>query len=224
MIYRSVRYLDFMVDQLERYSEGLPWRIVANDPTPEVVARLMVLGVPYSIYRDPEPNLYYLRRVYRCVNWYYKNSDAEALIEVQSDMAYSPGWADALITAWGENDIPVSRLVHPFTIPGGFNLERDFGSAGSFREAEWLKYAASVKSNNEMIGGLYCPRLMERDWFLSTGGFPEGNVLDGGAISEGPNELARSGDAVFFEQSGKRHVTVCSSLVYHMQEGEMLDK
>lgn len=225
MIYQSVRYLDFMVDQLRRYCGRFPWRIVANDPTPEVKARLVALGVDYAIYRDPEPDLYYLRRVYRCVNWYYANSGADALIEVQSDMAYSPGWADELVNAWSPDNIPVSRLVQPFkvNVPGTYSLERDFGRPGDFRESEWIGYANAVRNSGEADGGFYCPRMIARDWFLSKGGFPEGNIAADGSLANSSAHV-RAGDELFFSSSGKRHVTVCSSLVYHLQEGEMRDK
>lgn len=225
LIYKSVDYLRFEVDQLSRFSEGVPWRIVANDPSPEVLDYLIANKIPHDLYRDPHPEHYYLRRIYRCINWFYQNSLADVVCEVQSDMAFSRGWLSALASHYDSGSIPVSRLVQPYDCdPSTHSIRGDFGTVGNFDESKWLRSADSLRSLGVASGGFYIPRLMDRAWFLDRGGFPEGNLRSDGSISTGPEDFHRGGDEYFFDASGKEHKTVLSSLVYHLHEGEMRDK
>ena len=59
--------------------------------------------------------------------------------------------------------------------------------------------------------------------FIENDKYPEGNIYRGGAGTL--DGFIESGDAWFFRKfsksTGREHVTAFSSLVYHMQEGEM---
>ena len=69
MIYKSVKYLNFMIDQVTRYSElDAELFIIANDASSNVLMELEHKGCHYMDYRDPRPNDYYLNRVYRAWN------------------------------------------------------------------------------------------------------------------------------------------------------------
>ena len=79
LIYKSIDYLDFIVDQLKSDFCKVPdWdvgiRIIANDATQPVLSALKNKDITYTIYNDPHPKDFYLNRVYRCWNFGGKNS------------------------------------------------------------------------------------------------------------------------------------------------------
>ena len=71
------------------------------------------------------------------------------------------------------------------------------------------------------------PCVLERLPFLAAGGYPEGNLADGVVVNRLPRKGDRryvSGDVEMFRrmmEAGYEQKTVFSSVVYHMQEGEM---
>lgn len=215
MVYRSRRFLEFLECQV--YVRGshsrFPLRVVFNDPA-------MGLADPYDdVYHDPNPTDHYLARVYRCWNYCVESSSAEYVCLVNSDMAFSPGWIEALEGRLDGRTLPCSRLVEPgFLKPGKHAIEIDLGrDPSTFPMDAWHRMAADLSEERAERGGLFMPCVLHRDSFLSVGGYPEGNVkTDGGPLL--------SGDAVLFErlrEKGFAHVTCFDSLVYHMQEGEM---
>ena len=220
MVYRSLAFYEFMDDQKQIH------RFVANDPEVDF------LGA--DVYHDKNPQDHYLSRVYRCWNYCVESSKAEHVCLVNSDMAFGPGWLDALERRLDGHTLPVSRLVEPGfmaprfdpvlghgfqeLIPGQHAIQIDLGrDPVTFRMDAWHRMAADFIEERVEPGGLFMPCIVHRDSFLSVGGYPEGNVrLDDGSIV--------SGDAVLFAKLGARgfkHVTCFDSLVYHMQEGEM---
>jgi hypothetical protein len=210
MIYKSVRYLDFMVDQLTRYT-SVDFKILANDPTPEVEKHLPNTGVPYRIRRDERPGDYYMDRVYRGWNDCVDYAEADLAILVNSDMAYSPGWDTALVDSITVEHLVTSRLVESGKmLSGKHGISKDFGrSPDEYKEQAFLRYAKSVRKKHMADGGLYSPVCVWTDKFRRAGGFPEGNI--GGV----------PGDQIAFNRCGMKHVTNFDSIVYHIQEGEM---
>jgi hypothetical protein len=214
MVYRSKAFLDLLVRQFE--DEGCQWRIVANDPTAEIIAafesgRNVICG---ETYHDPNPQDHYLARVYRCWNYCVESSSAEYVCLVNSDMAFSPGWLDALERRLDGKTLPVSRLVEPGLLrPGMHAVEIDLGrDPRTFPFDSWHLLSKDLADSRVEPGGLFMPCVLHRETFLQVGGYPHGNI-DG-----------RSGDAILFDkmaQAGFAHVTCFDSLVYHMQEGEM---
>ena len=202
MVYRSTPFLNFLDQQ------SVCHRIVAN--TPE---RSLMLDYDIDIYMDPKPDEYYLCRVYRCWNYCVESSDAEYVCLVNSDMAFSPGWLEALERRLDGSHLPVSRLVEPGLLrPGQHAIEIDLGrDPTSFPWGSWVALAADLRSDEVQPGGLFMPCVLHRETFLRVGGYPHGNV-DG-----------VSGDKILFDKmaaAGFKHVTCFDSLVYHMQEGE----
>lgn len=232
LVYRSPAYADFITDQLSRYAVADGWkvvpRVVANDPEVDV-SRLLDLprkmDFRTSVYHDPSsPKDYYLNRVYRCWNWAVRTSIAEHVCLVNSDMAFSPGWLDALLRLHDGKTTPTSRLVESGKLKSGLHgVSMDLGrDPGTFRQAEWLRVASEWSRPRVESGGLFMPVVFDRSQFVASGGFPEGNVYrDGIGTRNGP--VIKSGDAQFFDRLralGRPHVTAFDSLVYHFQEGE----
>lgn len=216
MIYKSVAYLDFIRNQMERFCKSslaeVKTRIVGNDPEPQIISRLTSSD---SVYHDSSPSDYYLNRVYRCWNYCVESSKADMVVLVNSDMAFSNGWLDPLIEAYHANMIPVSRLVESGKLRSGMHcIEEDFGrSPEEFDEKVWRNYVERTSRKATIEGGMFMPVLFDRKEFVESKGYPHGNIGD------------ISGDAYFFgvleSVTGRKHVTCFDSLVYHIQEGEM---
>ena len=118
MVYRSNEYRSFLARQLAE--TGRMARIVANDPEP------ILSPDGCDIYHDPNPTDHYLSRVYRCWNYCVESSSAEYVCLVNSDMAFSPGWLEALERRLDGKTLPCSRLVEPgFIKPGKHAIEID---------------------------------------------------------------------------------------------------
>ena len=80
LIFKSTQYLHFIVDKLKsELCKADGWnvgvRIVANDATPEVLEELKKIDIPYTIYNSPNPNEYYLNRVYKAYNFCVTSSN-----------------------------------------------------------------------------------------------------------------------------------------------------
>ena len=230
LVYKSKDYCKFITDQLLEYGHAkgamVSSRIVANDPeVPRLLDYPREKGISIAIYNDETPEDYYLNRVYRCWNWAVRSSWADYVCLVNSDMAFSEGWLEALVRQLRPNIIPTSRLVESGKLRSGAHaISRDFGrSPGDFNKAEWEDWAEKSKEQKLRAGGLFMPVLFERQMFLNAGQYPEGNVYeDGPGTCNGP--VIESGDAYFFrtlrDGAQMHHVTVFDSLVYHIQEGE----
>lgn len=221
MVYRSTPFLNFLDHQSACH------RIVANNPEPS-----LMLDYDIDIYMDPNPTDHYVSRVYRCWNYCVESSKAEYVCLVNSDMAFSPGWLEALERRLDGKTIPCSRLVEPeFIRPEGqvlttgkHGIAVDLGrNPATFPMESWHKMAEDLAEDRVEPGGLYMPCVLHRETFLRVGGYPEGNL----ARQIGATRLdmgVLSGDEYLFwkmAQQEFRHVTCFDSLVYHMQEGEM---
>jgi hypothetical protein len=72
--------------------------------------------------------------------------------------------------------------------------------------------------------GLYMPCAFFKEDFVKSGGYPHGNVYTGG-VGKIDSSFVMSGDDAFFHHNPimmtKKHITVCDSVVYHFQTGEM---
>lgn len=238
LIYRSTAYAAHIVSELaQTRSEkcDLSWRLVANDPTPEVASFLVQESVCHTIYNDPKPDDYYLNRVYRAWNAAGASSKAEIVCFVNSDMMFSEGWLDALIDCWNAFQgqvIPCSLLLESgrmtskppaMTCRFGETLE-------TFDRNMFLKAAYPIRKDILFWGGLYMPCLLPQVLFdknhESYFPYPEGNIYRGG-IGATDTEFVDSGDSYFFDRLyqkfGLVHLTVGASVVAHLQSGEMAE-
>jgi hypothetical protein len=147
------------------------------------------------------------------------------VVFINSDMSFTPNWLRNLLFALNHSTIPCSVLVESGKLVSGQHaITRNFGTtAATFNEPEFLKFAASVSKHAVQPGGLFMPCAFYRDQFITSGGYPEGNIYEGG-VGKNTTRFLESGDYHFFYKnpvmSKKQHVTVFDSVVYHIQEGE----
>jgi len=224
LIYKSVQYLDFISQQLDKYCHDFEnvkvvWRIMANDPTPEILLKLKNSSFDYSIFNNDNPHEYYINRVYRCYNYCVETSKADCVILVNSDMAFSENWIKPLYEAHQNGFLPTSRLVESGKLSSGqhaysYNLGTH---PNNFKENDWVKFQSNFRENRYLMGGLYMPVFFDRLEFLLAGKYPNGNIYQNG-------NFVMSGDAAFFKHfsslTNRKHITCFDSLVYHIQEGE----
>lgn len=237
MIYKSMEYLDFIINQLNsdccRSNEiNVNYRIICNDASDKILAYIKNKNVNYTVYNDPRPSDYYLNRVYRAWNVGGMTSKYDNIIFVNSDMAFSENWIEGLFEYHDGNNIPCSRLIESGRLEVGAGIpnrgwarQYNFGTSPSnFDQKSWISSSKISKSNKIGEKGLYMPCLFETKRFKESGGYPEGNIYTSG-IGKFGDPFVKSGDDYYFhdileKKYGMRHITCFNSLVYHMQEGE----
>jgi len=232
MVYKSTDYLDFIYHELKSSNCDVDgWdvklRIVANDATDSVLEKLKNLDIPFLVYNDPKPDDFYLNRVYRCWNYCVESSKCDNVCLVNSDMAFGKDWLSNLLKHHDGINIPCSRLVESGKIPSGLHgISNDCGKhPNSFDSEKFQQYAKEILREELHSGGLFMPVVFEKNRFLESGMYPEGNIYKGG-IGANRTPFVKSGDAYFFydvleNKFGMKHVTAFDSVVYHIQEGEM---
>lgn len=230
LIFKSIDYLELIHDQLKSDNCKVDgWevsiRIVANDATDEVIEKLKTLNIPYSIYNDPKPNDYYLNRVYRCFNYAGKTSTADNICFVNSDMVFSKDWLTNLLKHHDGINIPCSRLVESGKMLSGEHaMSFDCGrKPKNINYNSWNDLVNKISSEEVKEKGLFMPCIFEKNLFVESGMYPEGNIYNNGIGTLGI--FMKSGDAYYFydiltNKYGMKHITVYDSLVYHIQEGE----
>ena len=231
MIYKSLDYLDLICDQLQSNTcNVLDWsisiRIIANDATPNIINNLQNRKIAYTLYNDLKPDDYYLNRVYRCWNYAGLTSKYDNICFVNSDMVFSDNWLANLLKYHNGINIPTSRLVESGKLLSGkhaisFNCGRmpkqiDFN--------KWEIFAKTTVKHEMHYGGLFMPCIFEKQRFIQSGGYPEGNIYTTGIGMHNSGKVIQSGDDWYFRKLEKdynmKHITVYDSLVYHIQEGE----
>lgn len=231
LVYKSINYTNFIVDQLTRYATDfddwkVSFRLVANDPTPELERHLKEIGVNHTIFRNQDPNEYYMNRVYKAWNEAGFTSRADYVCFVNSDMAFSPPWLRGLLRDRALDRVVTSRLVESGKMMSGrYGISRNFGNTPrSYDEKAFLNFVSQTSRHEIHSGGLYMPLLIFRDLFQLSDGYPQGNIYADG-IGTCNGLVIKSGDAYYFERLNAEfcvsHFTVFDSIVYHFQEGEL---
>jgi hypothetical protein len=228
LIYKSTAYLESIISEMRSSLKVEDWdisyRVIANDASEKILKALEKSEVDYSIYNDQFPDDYYLNRVYRCWNYAGKTSKADNICFVNSDMIFAEGWLKNLLDHHNGINIPTSRLIESGKMPSGrYGISANCGQTlNSFNRTCFDYICDEVKENSAEIGGLYMPCIFEKERFIDSGMFPEGNIYQDGVGTLGT--FVESGDSWFFrrleEIYGMKHITVFNSLVYHFQEGE----
>jgi hypothetical protein len=233
LIFKSTDYLDLIYKELKSDKcivDGweVTLRIVANDATPEVIEKLKTLDIPHTIYNDPNPYDYYLNRVYRCWNFAGESSESDNICFVNSDMVFSDGWLENLLKHHDGINIPTSRLVESGKMSSGkHGIGVNCGRGPKDINYDvWDNTVNDLKDDSIHDGGLFMPCILQKERFIESGKYPEGNVYHNGiGTFNSGGQFKKSGDAYYFydiltNKHNMRHVTVFDSLVYHIQEGE----
>jgi len=225
LIYKSIGYLNFVYKSFKKYTEGIGENVeflfVANDPIDKVKNYLEKNTIRYLLFRNKDPDEYYLNRVYRAWNYGGLNANSDIIVFVNSDTAFSSNWLNNLLKNLKENRVVTSRVVEPGKLgQSKYAIKKDFGRTYSqFDDDGFQKFVKDITKNKIVDGDKdFMPCAIYKDLFVRSGGYPIGNRKEkSGKII--------SGDWIFFYETlksmGINHYTVFDSLVYHIQEGEM---
>jgi len=220
LIYKSTGYAKFVLDSFKKYTKDVEFLFIANDATDKVKNFLSENNINHLVFENEDKNEHYIKRVYRAWNFGGQSAPADIIVFVNSDMAFSSGWLENLLLELKENRIVTSRLIESGKLPSDKSaISKNFGT--SYKEFNDDLFQEFVKQSSQrklIKGGLFMPCAFYKDIFLKSGGYPIGNRQEkSGKIT--------SGDWIFFYEKlkpiGIEHYTVCDSLVYHVQEGEM---
>lgn len=241
LIYSSIDWLEFQYSELlnimRSFKDGdVEILFVANNATDEVHRFLEENKIPHikaSTVNDPDE--WFINYVYRGYNEGVKAASGEYVLLTNSDMAYGPEFLQNMLRSVDSKKLSTSRLIEMGRFQTGlYGIEKNFGSTPSkYRKREFDRYCQKKSERIEKDGGLYMPLLVDREFFLSLGGYPEGNLsedglhgyLDTGVVNSyaKQGEKCIPGDYAFFElakNNGAQHLTNFSALTYHFQAGE----
>jgi cellulose synthase/poly-beta-1,6-N-acetylglucosamine synthase-like glycosyltransferase len=220
LIYKSIGYTKFVLDSFKKYTKNVEFLFIANDATDTVKNFLKDNKINHLIFENQDKNEYYINRIYKAYNYGAQSTNADIIVFVNSDMAFSSNWIKNLLRELTENRIVTSRLIESGKLRSGkYAISKNFGTSyKEFNDENFQQFVHHFGKRKVAEGGLFMPCAIYRDTFLKSGGYPHGNRQDSsGKIT--------SGDRIFFYEKlksiGVKHYTVYDSLVYHIQEGEL---
>lgn len=236
LIYKSTRWLQFVYEQVMKYTDmtDKEFYFVANDANEAVLTYLKDNNILHYIHNNtPEQrNEWYINNCYRAWNKALQCAKGEYVVIINSDMAFSKGWLDSLISTSKNNICIASRLVERGIMPSGTHgIEKNFGNVPEdYNENEFNDYAEKIREKKIVPGGLQGVLYMKLEWLKKVNYFPEGNIIPGSDIFNPKyakkGEPCIPGDVTFMQRLrtiGVEHYTDFNSIVYHFQEGEMRD-
>ena len=223
LIYKSIGYANFVLNSFKKYTDqydNVKFCFVANDPTNELITHFDNNDIPYRLFRNRDPEEYYLNRVYRAWNFGGFESDSDIIVFINSDMAFSKNWLEKLLKNLRDDRIVTCRLIESGKLRSGkYGIEKNFGQTYSeFDDESFQNFVNKVSKSEIKKGGLFMPCAIYKDSFVNSGGYPIGNRTE-------KNGTITPGDKILFYEKlfpmGIKHYTVFDSLIYHVQEGEM---
>jgi len=228
LIYKSPEYLDFVMKSLLEHpsrEHDVKYLIVCNDATEEVIIAASYwssyLSKNYEpeirivTHTSPDPNAWWLDRVYGAWNRCLIECDTEAICFVNSDMAFTDGWLDNLAKYDLDKYVPTSMLIESERMPSLPGLiSKNFGQTlGSFKREEFETFAKEVSEEDAAIVGVgaYMPSLFKKDILYRAGGWRKNwNNIPGDKITF----------RILEQKFGMYNVMVKDSIAYHFQRGE----
>lgn len=220
LIYKSIGYAKFVLDSFKKFTKDIEFLFIANDATDKVKNYLKENNINHLIFENEDKNEHYIKRVYRAWNFGGQNAPADIIVFVNSDMAFSSNWLENLLRELNEKRIVTSRLIESGKLPSDKSaISKNFGTSyKEFNDDAFQQFVKQTSQRKLMRGGLFMPCAFYKDIFLKSGGYPIGNRQES-------SSKITSGDWILFYEKlksmGVEHYTVCDSLVYHIQEGEM---
>lgn len=223
LVFKSKKYLDFMIKGIEKYTDNYELVIVANDATEELKQYMKDKNIKFYDFNNSDPNEYYLNRVYRAHDYSFRVAKGKIVVLYASDTYPSKDWLPNLLKHLTPNNVISSRLVESGKMKSGVHaISKDFGkNPDEFREEEFQKFAESIKEGKVGEWGLYGPIAMYKDTYIKNGGYPFGNLEIKTSISE--KIILLPADSAFFmtlQTKGINLYTSFDSICYHIQEGE----
>jgi len=139
---------------------------LAIDSIMEYTERTYELILDMTVPRDP----------YRIWNEVSEQARGKTLVFSNSDVIFAPGW-DVMADHARSNVIVTGYILEPGNIGvAPVNIRRDLGRhPDNFNHSEFLSF---VKKHSTKVPELtekrawYMPCAIDKEWFLSTGGFP----------------------------------------------------
>jgi len=236
LIYKSTKWLKFVYEQFHKYTNMTDneFYFVANDANPQVLGYLKDNNIPHYIHNNTEEQRkeWYINNVYRAWNTAGRMAKGKYVVFINSDMAFTSGWADRLLESVKDNMVVTSRLVERGILSSGlYGIEANFGNVPEdYNEAGFLQYAKSIEAFELRQSGLYMPIIIEKKHLEMINYYPEGNIVPDSDIFNPTyaklGEPCLPGDQVFMKKLkffGIEHWTNFASIVYHFQQGEMLE-
>jgi glycosyltransferase involved in cell wall biosynthesis len=223
LIYKSVGYANFVLNSFRKYTDlhgNIEFCFIANDPTNKLLIHFDKNNIHYKLFRNKDPEEHYLNRVYRAFNFGGFEADADIIIFVNSDMAFSKNWLENLLKELRENRIVTCRLIESGKLKSGkYGIEKNFGQTYSeFKDKPFQNFVSKISKSEIKKGGLFMPCAIYKDLFVKSGGYPIGNRTE-------KNGNITPGDKILFYEKllsiGIKHYTIFDSLIYHIQEGEL---
>jgi len=242
LIYKSTKWLKFTYEQFLKHTkmnEDDEFFFIANDAIPEVIEYLKDNNIKHYIHENSneQKKEWYINNVYRAYNAGAKKAKNDYIIFLNSDFAYSPNWNIPLIENINPNICIASRLVERGYLKSGmYGIEKNFGdNYNNYDEENFLKYVNNIKENSLKEGGLFMPLLINKSKFELVNYYPEGNVklINNKIILSSNPPIAKKGEQLIpgdlylmhkLANIGVKHITSFNSIIYHFQQGEILDK
>jgi glycosyltransferase involved in cell wall biosynthesis len=241
LIYKSTRWLRFTYDQFMKHTKMGPddeFYFLANDAIPQVINYLQEHKIKHYIHNNTEEQRkeWYINNVYRAWNQAAKHAKNEYIIFLNSDFAYTPNWNVPLIENINDSVCICSRLVERGILKSGqYGIEKNFGNDyNDYNEANFIKYVDTIKEKTLKVGGLFMPLLVKKQHLEMVNYYPEGNVkIENNKISLCKNpKIAKKGENIIpgdlylmykLRAIGVTHMTAFNSIIYHFQQGEMME-
>ena len=177
LIYKSTKYLEFVLNSFNRHTTDTELLFVANDATDKVKEYLDKNKINHLIFENKDKDEHYIKRVYRAWNFGGRNADGDIIVFVNSDMAFSENWLENLLKNVKEDRIVTSRLVESGKLKSGDTaISKNFGKSYSkFDQEGFENFVKEIKEDKIIKGGLFMPCAIYKDVFVNSGGYPIGN-------------------------------------------------
>lgn len=237
LIFKSTGWLDFVYKQLIKYTtlDSCEIFFIANDADQEVIEYLKNNYIPHFVFNNTKAQRdeWYINNVYRAYNFASEVARGDFLVFVNSDMAFSPGWLEAMIASYDGRSVLSPLAIESGKYDAATNcISKNFGKTfREYQEDDFLIFSNQVKEDETKLGGIFMPLLIRKSIFDQVGRYPEGNIVPDSDIYN-PEIALRgqkliSGDVVLMKklaELGITHKTVCNSVIYHFQSGELEDE
>ncbi|TFH25724.1 glycosyltransferase family 2 protein, partial [Candidatus Bathyarchaeota archaeon] len=192
LIYKSPAYLDFVVNSLIEHpskDHNVNYLIVCNDATVDVILQAEKWsrhpGVRHVVHENENPEDWWIQNVYNAWNRCLAETKTEAICFVNSDMAFTDEWLDALAFYDLDKFIPTSKLVESGRMPSLPGLiSKNFGQTlDDFNRKEFESFARGISRPAVQFScGAYMPSLFKTSTLKNIGGWRKNTGAPGGGI------------------------------------------
>ncbi|HEX8552716.1 MAG TPA: glycosyltransferase [Abditibacteriaceae bacterium] len=206
--YNALDYLQLCVESLQRFSTCAPEIVIYADGSRSETHDYLKTLPPEIKWRYEAENV----GISRALNRVAEMASGDWLYFVNDDMAFAPGWDEALERHAIHNRVLTGTVVEPPQPNVGIascHIARDFGlTVEDFNLDEWAREAEKLKESR-VEPGINYPFLIEAELFRKIGGIDErfsGPVHDPDVfyrIALAGGEMLRARDSLCYHFSGR---------------------